>query len=120
MHTDAMLAILDNETTALGNQLRKFQSNTCSMYKTYELRREMEARQRRETKAHDNGKPGSSTPVGQRNAREHQPKILNLQTYKVHSLGDYVSTIRQFGTSDSYTTAIVSPLSITNIIERVF
>ncbi|KAH7918173.1 hypothetical protein BV22DRAFT_1025018, partial [Leucogyrophana mollusca] len=31
-------------------------------------------------------------------------KLLNLQTYKYHALGDYPNTIRRFGTTDSYTT----------------
>jgi hypothetical protein len=34
-------------------------------------------------------------------------KTLNLTTYKVHALGDYVNTIRRFGTTDSYTTQTV-------------
>lgn len=37
-----------------------------------------------------------------------KPKILNLFTYKFHALGDYVRTIRLFGTTDSYSTQIVS------------
>ena len=28
--------------------------------------------------------------------------ILNLSTYKWHSLGDYASTIRRYGTTDNY------------------
>lgn len=35
-------------------------------------------------------------------------EILNLFTYKLHALGDYVRTIRAFGTTDSYSTQIVS------------
>lgn len=35
-------------------------------------------------------------------------KLLNLGTYKLHALGDYVRTIRLFGTTDSYSTQIVS------------
>jgi hypothetical protein len=103
MHTDNTLVILDNETTLLGEQLRKFQLTTGSFYNTYELKREVEARQRRETK-----KTGSFSS----SRRERQPKTLNLQTYKLHALGDYVSTIKRYGTSDSYSTAIVSPLTI--------
>jgi hypothetical protein len=34
-------------------------------------------------------------------------QILNLFTYKLHALGDYVRTIRAFGTTDSYSTQIV-------------
>jgi hypothetical protein len=34
-------------------------------------------------------------------------QILNLFTYKLHALGDYVRTIRAFGTTDSYSTQTV-------------
>ncbi|KIK79015.1 hypothetical protein PAXRUDRAFT_770925 [Paxillus rubicundulus Ve08.2h10] len=33
-------------------------------------------------------------------------KTFNMQTYKFHALGDYVRSIRLFGTTDSYTTQI--------------
>jgi len=36
------------------------------------------------------------------------PKAFNIQTYKLHTLGDYVSSIKVFGTTDSYITQIVS------------
>jgi hypothetical protein len=35
-------------------------------------------------------------------------KTLNLNTYKWHSLGDYTTTIRRYGTMDSYSTEPVS------------
>jgi hypothetical protein len=38
------------------------------------------------------------------------PKSFTLNTYKFHALGDYVDTIRTFGTTDSFTTELVSPL----------
>jgi len=41
-----------------------------------------------------------------------QPKSFNLATYKFHALGDYVRNIRLFGTTDSYTTQLVSSLRI--------
>jgi hypothetical protein len=37
-------------------------------------------------------------------------KMLNLNTYKFHALGDYTSTIRRYGTTDSYSTEAVRPL----------
>jgi hypothetical protein len=42
--------------------------------------------------------------------KKSQPRveILNLLTYKLHALGDYVRSIRLFGTTDSYSTQIVS------------
>ena len=35
---------------------------------------------------------------------DHQLKVLNLQTYKLHALGDYATQIRTYGTMDSYST----------------
>jgi hypothetical protein len=103
MHTDTTLAVLDNQTTALGEQLRHFQSVTCSAYSTSELKREMAARKRRESRRQS--KVGSSLNIREKNQR--RPKIFNLNTYKAHSFGDYVATIKRYGTTDSYTTAIV-------------
>lgn len=37
-------------------------------------------------------------------------KTLNLSTFKGHSLGDYVDTIRTYGTTDSYSTEPVRDL----------
>jgi hypothetical protein len=53
--------------------------------------------------------PGSSKSKSQkRGSSERQPKELSLSTYKLHALGDYVHTIRRFGTTDSYSTQPVS------------
>jgi hypothetical protein len=102
MHTDTTLDVFTDVTTSLGNSLRDFRDNTCSSFETRELERERAAWQRREEKKGPNGQPGSSDgPV--RNVTW-RPKHLNLNTYKVHALGDYPSTIRLFGTTDSYTT----------------
>jgi hypothetical protein len=43
-------------------------------------------------------------------------KKLNLSTYKFHALGDYANAIRQYGTTDSYSTQIVRILLITLLI----
>jgi hypothetical protein len=34
-------------------------------------------------------------------------KTFNLNTYKVHTLGDYTTTIKRYGTTDSYSTKLV-------------
>ena len=99
MHTDATLDILSDITTSLGDSLREFEEKTCSLFETRELERERAARQRRREKItarHDAG------PLPGDNVRK--PKRLNLNTYKMHALGDYVSTVCHFGTTDSYST----------------
>ena len=41
-----------------------------------------------------------------------KPKQFSLRRYKYHALGDYVSTIRRYGTTDSYSTEPVRTLHI--------
>lgn len=202
-HTDLSLDVLDVTTTQLGKALRDFAENTCPAFDTRELKREAEARQRREAKgtssntisppvsapsagpsatssttlsgpAHPpppasdaavteppsavelptattpcNAGPSASNAMPSQSADSALPpsgstsvptgplkqptgsvhkattggkkdgkkpterltgrrrKAFNLNTYKSHSLGDYVETIRTYGTTDSYTTEIV-------------
>jgi hypothetical protein len=92
---------------SLGNRLRAFEEKTCTAFQTRELEREREARQRRQEKTASNtvaGSLGAKAP----STTARKPKQLNLKTYKYHALGDYVDTIRRFGTTDSYSTQPVS------------
>jgi hypothetical protein len=100
MHTDTTLNILSQVTTSLGNSIREFEEKTCAMYQTQELEREQAARYRRRETAIGGL---SAAPNDKRKTRH-----LNLETYKLHALGDYVATIRRFGTTDSYSTQPVS------------
>jgi hypothetical protein len=123
MHTDSSLKVLLQVTTALGNRLRTFQEQTCSVFPTRELQREQTARLRRQVKssATTESVPSNSNELGPPNSNEpgpskskprnngaRLPKKLNLRTYKFHSLGDYHYNIRRFGTVDSYSTQPVS------------
>ena len=47
---------------------------------------------------------GIVQPQAGSTSRGRQPKTLNLNTYKLHALGDYTTTIRKYGTTDSYST----------------
>lgn len=126
MHTDLTLGIMDRLTTELGQALRDFEETVCAAYETHELPRETAARQRRQAKESvsqhktpsDELCPrkgrfrGKAPPTGAEfdpsNPELKRPvKRLNLQTYKYHSLGDYVDCIRQYGTTDSYSTELV-------------
>jgi hypothetical protein len=98
MHTDPTLDILSHVTRSLGNSFRVFVEKACAAFQTRELERERVARQRRQEK----------TAVQKAHKCVRKPKQLNLKTYKYHSLGDYVETIRRFGTTDSYSTQSVS------------
>ena len=130
VHTDSTLDYLDTSTTRLGRFLRRFSRETKKVYQTRDLPAEEAARGRRKaamllksaTKdATSSGKPmakpdtgaaeGSTTNKGKQKAGGPKLRYLNLTTYKLHALGDYVDTIRRFGPTDNYTTQLVSSLS---------
>jgi hypothetical protein len=103
MHTDRTLQILEELTTKLGDQLRFFAEVTCLDYSTVELPREAAARKRRQSKKSQVNVPNNKeTACGTR-----RKKTFNMNTYKHHALGDYVETIRTYGTCDSYSTEAV-------------
>ena len=102
MHTDDSLALLQKSVRALGDQLCHFQSDICTTFTIHELPKEAVQQQRREMVDLTAGlqkKEACSSLL---------PKTFNLDTYKIHTLGDYVPKIRMFGTTDSYTTQVVS------------
>jgi len=108
LHTDSTLAWLDESTKAFGKQIRQFESHTCSFFDTRELPREEAARSRRQKKKKGSinlpnpsplaPAPSTATPAGTKK------KLFNLILIKLHALGDYVKTIKTFGTTDSYST----------------
>lgn len=121
MQSDLTLDILDQITTELGNQFRKFKINVCAAYDARELDKEVSTRSKRQTKeATRRTQAGKDKNPSKREERPdgigesiernglRRKVSFNLQTYKFHSLGDYVSCIRQFGTTDSYSTEPVS------------
>lgn len=139
MHTEHTLECLEKSTTTIGQELRKFRDISLKDFKCVELPKETAAQKRRKEnaqakKAQANQSKATSTdanvPVPQANiggdtqnttAKKDEPlaskpkpkpkpKTLNLFTYKFHALGDYVRTIRLFGTTDSYSTQIVSTI----------
>jgi hypothetical protein len=151
MHTDTTVKLLETVTASFGEKLRAFSQKTCPAFNTRELRRESNARTRRE--ARESAARGQANPQAGLGSRpknlasssshphfgpvqrppsptatsghpiniprasdegmagtaalrsdEHRPKSFNLNTYKVHALGDYAATIRRYGTTDSYST----------------
>jgi len=107
MHTDETLEVLEIVSGNLGSQLRIFAHDTCSAFSTRELRREAESHRRRQVQEGMSGitrdQGTSATVTGER-----RPRLLNLQTYKLHALGDYAAHIRMYRTTDSYSTQVVS------------
>jgi hypothetical protein len=103
---------------SLGNSLRDFEQKTCSLFQTRELEREQAARQRRQQKV-NKGKQesnGAQSKAAAPGNTTRKPKSLNLKTYKLHALGDYVSTIRRYGTTDSYSTQTVSDQPVSTFL----
>jgi hypothetical protein len=103
VHTDSSLRLLDTTTSALGNALRCFARITCPEFNTFETNAEYTKRQRRQAAA-----ATSSTSNSVSFSTSRQPRTFSLKTTKHHFLGDYVSCIKIFGTTDNYNSALVS------------
>lgn len=113
LQTDSTLRALEDSTIRLGQILRHFQSTTCNAYNTYALPSEEAAKGRRAatTKAQSQRDGPSEAPETLAKAKKgRRKKVFNLSTYKVHALGDYARAIRLFGTTDGFTTRVVSDL----------
>jgi hypothetical protein len=104
LHLETTLTILDNVTIIFAKSLRHFAGVTCPSFDTVETDREYNARRRA---ADRRGSRQNSTATVSASAGGKRPKTFNLTTFKLHSLGDYVNTIKMFGTTDSYSTQIV-------------
>lgn len=120
LHSDLSLDLLDVETTSLGEELRHFTDKTCPAFETRELKREADSRKRKAATTDKPSKPDASKPTAgpsKPSASKPEPtsdertlKVFSLDTYKAHSLGDYVEAIKQHGTTDSFSTETVSGL----------
>ncbi|KAG2055212.1 hypothetical protein BDR06DRAFT_982073 [Suillus hirtellus] len=99
IHSESTLSFFEDTFKKLSRQLRKFRDFTCAVFDTVELPKEKAAHQRRVAqRAGPNGiSSESSIP---------RVKIFNLSTYKFHTMGDYLQTIKLFSTTDSFTTQI--------------
>lgn len=140
IHTEGSLELLEQLTKELGSLLRDFSKTTSTDFKTYELPREVQERQRRAlaqgptqsivrdrsvavpderqatsslssqttTTTSTTSTPTSAIPEPSSTSKNgRREKMFNLSTVKLHFLGDYVRSIRLFGTTDSYSTQIV-------------
>lgn len=98
IHTETSLRLLDTATTALGNALRYFARVTCLEFDTFETTAEYAKRQRQQATTTSTAAPPPTS---------RQPRKFSLKTIKLHFLGDYVSCIKMFGTTDNYNSALV-------------
>ncbi|KAH7909551.1 hypothetical protein BJ138DRAFT_1197527 [Hygrophoropsis aurantiaca] len=117
-HCIARYRLLNEIGQVLGAALRDFQKTVCPAFNTRELKREADARNRRsntqsnqrrkqpkiDLAARNSAAAASGLPAADGTHAARRPKTLNLQTYKLHALGDYADCIRRYGTTDSYST----------------
>lgn len=101
VHTESTLSALGETFKRLSRQLRGFRDFTCAAFTTAELPKEKAARERRAARE------GSGLGDPKAGVSGRKAKKFNLNTYKYHAMGDYVQSIRLFGTTDSFSTQIV-------------
>jgi hypothetical protein len=101
LHSETTLTVFDKTFKKLTRQLRKFRDFTCVTFTTVELPREKAARERKATRER------SGADIADAGSGRQKSKKFNMNTYKFHAMGDYVYSIRLFGTTDSFTSQIV-------------
>ncbi len=106
LHTDATLSIFEAATQHMYQMFRRFARTTCMRHTTRELPKESAARLRREQA--EQAKSGTTKDT--EHVARKQMKFNVVNTFKFHSLGDYVEYIKRSGPSDNYTTQVVSPV----------
>ena len=105
IHTTSSVARLKELTREFGIRIRHFAQHICPQYDTKELPKEEAARIRRRAAQAKKSQPATAT----NNVPKSPPKrkTFQLTTYKLHAMGDYVTSIETFGTTDSYSTQAV-------------
>ncbi|GAB1522320.1 hypothetical protein RhiTH_005434 [Rhizoctonia solani] len=111
-HTTETLKIMKKLTTKLGSELRNFAEvtqnmNVCETPDEYTRRKKRQAAaQAPRSTQPATSKSKSKASVPSETADGRRICFFNINTYKVHAIGDYVDTIAEFGTTDSYSTQI--------------
>src|SRR6267154_5996392 len=102
-HTDSTLDQFDHVMSSLGRQIRIFSSKVCAAFATTDTPKERSARTRRKA-AKSNKTSGKQPPTHSSANSTAGPKRrwFRIDTYKWHALGDYLISIRLFGTTNSY------------------
>jgi hypothetical protein len=113
LHTTHTIASLRSQTKELGRLLRHYSTKLCPKYATKLLPGEAAAAYRRKAANTKKVMPTSQQPKAPSKAKSTIPKGsgFNLQTYKIHALGDYADHIEQFGPTDCFSTQQVCDLS---------
>ncbi|KAF8638145.1 hypothetical protein AX17_002418 [Amanita inopinata Kibby_2008] len=104
LHTDTTLELLRGSTKRLGRDLRLFEMKVCPHFDTRDFPTEEAARIRRKANQAVQAIQQNANNAGSSALRGPKRRKFNINTYKVHALGDYEAAIREFGTSDNYNT----------------
>ena len=97
LQCDTSMDAFDLSVAPFGKAVREFQTKVCAYVDTRELSKETQARKRRKTST--NTEPVTFTA---------KSKVLNMNTYKFHRMGDYPRAVRMFGPLDGFSTETVS------------
>ncbi|KAF9554100.1 hypothetical protein CPC08DRAFT_672520, partial [Agrocybe pediades] len=106
LHTETTIEELETSTERLGHLLHKFKKDVCSQYQTRDLPHEEAARGRRKAaQAAKNNVPKQSQMTKDSTAATEKKtskkfREFNMNTYKMHAIGDYPESIRMSGSSD--------------------
>jgi hypothetical protein len=92
LHTEHTLQDLERVGLALCAAVRRWMRDMCDEIVTKELKKEADARARRQAQRANAGSSGQRL------------KAFNWNIYKAHRITDYPAAIRQFGTTDGYST----------------
>ena len=105
MHMDSTLELLEHATVDIGRYFRAFANKVSAKYTTYETPKEHEKRLR--ATAQRTSSFGNTSEALQSSSTR-KTRSFNLKRVKFHYIGEYPSDIRSFGTTDSFTTRLVS------------
>ncbi|KZP26571.1 hypothetical protein FIBSPDRAFT_781724, partial [Athelia psychrophila] len=123
MATETTRAHIGKTTVQVGKELRRFRDDTCAAFTTVALPREEAAHSRQKARSvakkaaasHGvaGGEPESPSPTPDqtgapvKSRRSKKPgKVFDLQYSKTHNLPDYAHHIRDFGTTDSFSSQV--------------
>jgi hypothetical protein len=106
LHTDSSLNAFRGMTASFTQELRFFAKKVCPSFVTRKTPKEAQkAQRRRAAEAAKDAGHGSARSV---NLVDSEVVEFNLHTPKIHSIIHYPDCIAAFGTTDSYSTQLVS------------
>ncbi|TBU61766.1 hypothetical protein BD310DRAFT_1036813 [Dichomitus squalens] len=102
LHSESTITAFEDSTSTLGQAMRAFLRNVCSLYSTQELPKETQSRQRRKARRATAPQQHGETPTVSSKLK----RFTVLNTPKYHRLGDYARSIVEMGTSDNMSTQV--------------